>query len=92
MTIACVSFAQKPVTKKANIKSEGKNFVESTSKKSSEPVSTGYTITIKGVEYPIYKGSKGSLYIIRTSKKTGKEYKSYLDREKYADIYKTIVS
>jgi hypothetical protein len=31
-----------------------------------------------GAKYPIYKGSKGGYYILRTSKKSGKEYKQYL--------------
>lgn len=32
----------------------------------------------KGTEYPIYISLKGSCYIIKTSSKTGKEYKHYL--------------
>ena len=29
-------------------------------------------------DYPIYKGAKGGTFIIRVSKKSGKEYKQYL--------------
>ena len=47
----------------------------STKKKS---VKTKMTITKKGVNYPVYKGSKGSYYILRVSKKTKKEYKQYI--------------
>jgi hypothetical protein len=32
----------------------------------------------KGESYPVYLNSKSKPYIIRKSKKTGKEYKSYL--------------
>jgi len=32
----------------------------------------------KGVVYPIYLNSKEKPYVIRKSKKTGKEYKQYL--------------
>lgn len=32
----------------------------------------------KGQSYPVYINSTGKLYVIRKSKKTGKEYKSYL--------------
>jgi hypothetical protein len=32
----------------------------------------------KGQTYPIYQGSKGGYYIIKVSKKTGKEYRQYL--------------
>lgn len=41
-------------------------------------IKTNLTHTIKGVIYPVFKSSKGSYYILRTSKKTGKEYKQYL--------------
>lgn len=34
-----------------------------------------------GNQYLIYQSSKGSLYVIKTSKKTGKEYKYYLPKE-----------
>lgn len=32
----------------------------------------------KGVEYPMYESKKGKVYIIRTSKTSGKKYKQYL--------------
>lgn len=37
---------------------------------------------LDGTIYPIYLSSRGSLYIIRTSKKSGKEYKQYLNNIK----------
>lgn len=35
--------------------------------------------TYKG--YPVYQGAKGGYYVIRTSKKTGNEYKQYIKVE-----------
>lgn len=32
----------------------------------------------KGVNYPVWISANGKLYIVRISKKTGKEYKQYL--------------
>lgn len=62
-------------------------------KKGAEPLATGYTWEdSKGVKYPIYisNGGKGSAYIIRVSKKTGKEYKQYLGKEVTADLKKQL--
>ena len=43
---------------------------------------TGYTWEDKdGNLYPIYITKKGACYILRISKKTGKEYKYYLPKE-----------
>lgn len=43
-----------------------------------EPVKTNLTHTIKGVKYPVYQTANGKYFILRTSKKTNKEYKQYL--------------
>lgn len=40
---------------------------------------TGHTY--KG--YPVYQGSKGGYYVIRTSKKTGNEYKQYVKQDQF---------
>lgn len=37
--------------------------------------------TYKG--YPVYQGAKGGYYVIRTSKKTGNEYKQYVKPEQF---------
>lgn len=64
------------------VKDSTGNYVTVTSvKKKSTSTKTGKFLTIKDVKYPIYKGSKGGLYVIRTSKKSGKEYKQYLKIE-----------
>jgi hypothetical protein len=54
-------------------------------------LNTGYTYKDKqGKVYPIYQNSKGNFYIIRKSKKTGKQYKSYLPKEISAEIAKEL--
>lgn len=48
-------------------------------KKDTISQTTGKTYTDdKGISYPVYISAKGKLYILRISKKTGKEYKQYL--------------
>lgn len=76
---------------------KGKTFKqvqsEKTIKKGAEPLATGFTWEdSKGNKYPIWisNGGKGSAYIIRVSKKTGKEYKQYLGKEITADLKKQL--
>lgn len=76
---------------------QGKTFKQVQSekaiKKGAEPLATGFTWEdSKGNKYPIWisNGGKGSAYIIRTSKKTGKEYKAYLGKEITEDIKKQL--
>lgn len=62
-------------------------------KKGAEPLKTPFVFEdTKGVKYPIYisNGGKGSAYIIKVSKKTGKEYKAYLGKEITAEIKKQL--
>lgn len=40
----------------------------------------------KGHEYPIYQSPSGACFVLRTSAKTGKEYKQYLPKEVSAEI------
>ena len=42
------------------------------------PTKTDLTYKIKDEVYPVYQTSKGGYFIIRTSKKSGKEYRMYL--------------
>lgn len=35
----------------------------------------------KGIKYPIYITKSGAVYVIKVSKKTGKEYKYYLPKD-----------
>lgn len=78
LTLSMSSFAE--------VKREGNNFkVEQTSKASD--TKTKYTWEDKeGNKYPIFVTKKGACYVVRTSKKTGKEYKQYLPK----DIQETI--
>ena len=72
-----------------NFTQEGKTFVQQkgrgSSSKTAEP--TGYTWRdSKGVEYPIFlhtyergeKAGRTTCYVLKTSAKTGKEYKYYI--------------
>jgi hypothetical protein len=62
-----------------HIKMDANGNYISTKTVKSEPTSIGKTYTdSKGVVYPIYKGAKGGMFVIRTSAKTGKTYKQYL--------------
>jgi hypothetical protein len=68
----CVN-AQSKVSRDA----EG-NFY-SASKAKSEPKKTQYFYTdSKGNKYEVYESANGAFFIIRTSSKTGKQYKQYL--------------
>lgn len=40
---------------------------------------TGYTATYKGNTYPVYESSKGKKFIFMISKKSGKQYRKYID-------------
>lgn len=75
----------------------GKTFkqvqTEKAIKKGAEPLATGFTWEdAKGNKYPIWisNGGKGSAYIIKVSKKSNKEYKSYLGKEITAEIKKQL--
>lgn len=60
----------------------GNNFTQVTAQKQSEATKTRLTYTTaKGEVFPIYLSKKGRAYIVRTSKKTGKEYKQYLGED-----------
>lgn len=53
----------------------------------SKPIATGCTwVDSKGNQYPIFMSNSGSCYVIKTSAKTGKEYKSYLKPDVSKDI------
>ena len=61
------------------------------SKTKSEPVKTDFTWKdSKDISYPIYISDNGSCYIIRTSSKTGKEYRNYLGTEISKEVCKAL--
>ncbi|MBR1784002.1 MAG: hypothetical protein IJ760_00990 [Bacteroidales bacterium] len=47
---------------------------------------TPYTYDLHGTQYPIYIGRTGSCYILRTSKKSSKQYRQYLGEDISRDI------
>lgn len=60
---------------------KGKVFEQTSTRTVQAPAKTGFTWkAADGKEYPVYLSSKGRAYIIKTSKKTGKEYKCYLPK------------
>lgn len=73
-----------------SVKREGTTFVVSSSRSKAEPTKTKFTWKVGDVDYPIYISSTGSCYIIKTSKKTGKDYKQYLPKEVCAEISKEL--
>lgn len=64
-----------------NVKREGNTFVEVKSDKVSLKNDSLTAMTYKakdGKEYPIYLSKNGKAFIVRVSKKSGREYKQYL--------------
>jgi hypothetical protein len=58
------------------------NFTTVSKVEAPKDSTTVFTYTdAKGSIYPVYVGSKGSLYVARTSKKTGNYYRQYLPKE-----------
>ena len=74
MTIGATSCNAQSYTRNGN------TFISSTGERSkSEPIKTKFTWKdSKGNEYPVYISSTGSCFVIKTSSKTGKEYRNYL--------------
>lgn len=73
-----------------SVKRVGNTFVVNKPAKSkSKPTQTKYIWEdAKGNKYPIFIGATGSCYIVKVSKKTGKEYKQYLGEEVSKQICK----
>lgn len=60
-------------------------------KYSSESVNTGFTwVDNKGKSYPIFISDKGCCFVIKTSSKTNKDYRSYLGSKISQDICKRL--
>lgn len=88
--ILCILLALFCIPSYAEVKREGDTFkVEQTSKASD--TQTKYTWEDKeGNKYPIYITKRGACYVLRTSKKTGKEYKYYLPKDIQEQIKKEL--
>lgn len=78
-------FAFTNVINAQSFERQGNTFVSKSSKGSrakAEPTKTKFTWRdSKGTEYPVYMSSTGSCFVIKTSAKTGKEYRNYLGPE-----------
>lgn len=80
LILALISFSFYPVS--AKIVQQGNTFKSEKTVSKAEDEKTNYIWEdSKGNKYPIYKTKKGACYVIRVSKNTGKEYKSYLPKE-----------
>lgn len=82
--LACGSIAYSQ-----NYTRNGKVFeqVKTNNKTANEHTRTDFTWkSTDGKVYPIYLSPKGRAYIIKVSKKTGKEYKQYLPKEISGEI------
>ena len=68
--------------KAQSVTRQGKLFIQQSNsnkiEKDTATLTGYYYVTSDGTRYPIYKSSKGKCFIIRTSSKTGKEYRQYL--------------
>lgn len=79
------------ISSTGEVERNGNTFIASSKSSKSNAQQTQYTWKdFKGNEYPIYISASGSCYVIKTSKKTGKEYKSYLPKEVSATICKEL--
>lgn len=65
-----------------NVVRDGKTFTVVRSTQESTKEKTGFTwIDGKGESHDIYISRRNSCYILKSSKKTGKEYRMYLPKE-----------
>lgn len=75
----------------ADVVRDGDNFKVEKTTSVNQDTKTKYTWEDKeGNKYPIYITKKGACYVLRTSKKTGKEYKQYLPKEIRLQIAKEL--
>lgn len=79
------------ISSTGEVERNGNTFIASSKSSKSNAQQTQYTWKdSKGNEYPIYISASGSCYVIKTSKKTGKEYKNYLPKEVSTEICKEL--
>lgn len=75
------------MTSYADVVRDGDTFKVEKTTSVNQDTKTKYTWEDKqGNKYPIFITKKGACYVLRTSKKTGKEYRYYLPK----DIQETI--
>ena len=80
MTMAAQTSTMKSTEKKLVI-NESTKVIDLDAGSSNGPTYTnsGYTATFKGNSYPVYTSSKGKRFIFMVSKKSGKQYRKYID-------------
>lgn len=80
--ILCLILLGGITVKAQNVIRNGNTFTEVSKKKQKEALKpTPYTyVASDGTKYPIYISDKGKYFIIRKSKKTGREYRQYLPK------------
>lgn len=74
----------------ADVVKEGNTFIATSTTTVKEKETGVYYQDKDGIQYIIYVSPKGSLYIKRISKKTGKEYKYYLPKDVQETIKKEL--
>ena len=83
--LACIAlFGASAQTTKTTPKADNKAKTEKVNAQGKKAVKNNGTLTkhtYKGL--PVYQGAKGGYYVIRTSKKTGNEYKQYVKPEQF---------
>lgn len=85
--ILCLFLTLFCITINAEIKREGDTFKVEQASPTSQADQTKYTWEDKqGNKYPIFITKRGACYILKTSKKSGKEYKYYLPKDIQAQI------
>lgn len=86
LATTATAWSQKSFTTDGNTYRPTQVVTKNVPQKDSTVSATPYTYEVKGVKYPIHIGKTGFCYIVRTSKKTGKEYRRYLGEEISRDI------
>ncbi len=77
LVMFCVTLSAQ--TSEPKYKIVGNEIVKTKQTTAKKPATkTNLTYTVSGKTYQVWQGSKGGYFVIRTSKKTGKEYKQYL--------------
>lgn len=85
-------FSMSLTTNAQNYVRNGNTFsVTSKTNVKCEPIKTKFIWSdSKGQSYPIYISSTGSCFVIKTSSKTGKEYRNYLGPELSQQVCKEL--
>lgn len=86
LATTATAWSQKSFTTDGNTYRPTQAVTKNVPQKDGTMSATPYNYEIKGVKYPIHIGKTGSCYIVRTSKKSGKEYRQYLGEEISRDI------